>query len=448
MYTIITKELWDNSQRNHQSQQIAVNNIENCMNQYIRECDLDKLCFSKKSREFLFDEENSDFFNVNYFEAKAIILYQIISSILDNKQIYSLLNQVYNTSLINCIIYINEYIKNDVKNHYVIVFKNDIALLWTPFINERISFYKYSNMSVNTVSVEYPIKGHAFSKEYLYSIAYKYMTGEFRNINNWTVVQKLKIGGVQINGTACVGKTTILHKLKSDLKSLYNRDVNIEKPSKFGSFHNKDSNMLSALQLQVINNDYTLERSHTSLFDRDKYNNIYWRYILALFDQELYNNKDAVVLRFVEMFYYTFLPSVLEIMKRQPIIFLLNSNTQSVKFQMSCRCTNKDLYRSKIPLYVEIQNMVYGVIGELCNYWIINMAQNSFESVNKQLVTPINVKLDIETRIKSLVESDNNKYHVEGEHLNVYYFKPHHTINAPEFNNIQYEGAKTLKIFK
>lgn len=166
-----------------------------------------------------------------------------------------------------------------------------------------------------------------------------------------------------INGTACVGKTTIINKLMGELKSI---DPNAEvlKCGKLGGYQGKDSNQILAMQAQMVLYDAATTH-YTSVMDRDPSNNLLWRIIL-----QLMSSTDDIVSKFMDIL-MDISPSEIDALSRLPVAVIIDTNCIENRKRMKSRgASYGDNYRCFIEMYVPVQNMVHGVFATMCN-WIL-----------------------------------------------------------------------------
>nr|WCZ68564.1 hypothetical protein HvNV085 [Heliothis virescens nudivirus] len=225
-----------------------------------------------------------------------------------------------------------------------------------------------------------------YTRDYLMSVIKTYTTGGVGTdrISDDTLtrfVKHTKNISPALNGTACVGKSTILRNITSCAqKSLgpdFDGTVQVLKLSQYGGFKDKDINDLVGMQcLPVLM--HACEEYSTSVTDRCVFNNIIWKLIMSLFDA----SSDQELMEGAYKALHTLNLNLLEFMKKFPIFVLVDSSILLNRKRMFNRGVDTleksekvtgDLFRCKIVPYVKAQNVIYGTLATLCDWPVIDV---------------------------------------------------------------------------
>ncbi len=189
-----------------------------------------------------------------------------------------------------------------------------------------------------------------------------------------------------INGTACVGKSTLVNKVLSHVRSNIDPSASIIKAGSLGGFNGKDSNQLLALQYQGV--IFTAALTHfTSICDRCPINNLIWRIILQL----MKTNGDVVddLMHILD----NLSPEAIRLWKTLPIVCIIDSNVNENRKRMLTRAESMgDAFRSLIEKYVPVQNMVYAVFATLLDQPLFNRANPDYISKTEDYIVKLMVK--------------------------------------------------------
>ncbi|UOT91815.1 TK1 [Aratus pisonii nudivirus] len=181
---------------------------------------------------------------------------------------------------------------------------------------------------------------------------------------------------VSINGTACVGKTTLLSKLKNLVTSSHDETCQIEKIGRYGKYKGKDNNQILSLSYQSILLNIA-NRYPSNLLDRDPFNNLIWRCILQCVHTNSKNLEDEIV----EIFYNCISQNLLKTMKTYPIIILIDLNEEDNRRRMFLRNTGGDRKRCYITNYVLIQNVFYSLFAYYCSWPVFDTVFKNEEAI-------------------------------------------------------------------
>ena len=172
---------------------------------------------------------------------------------------------------------------------------------------------------------------------------------------------------VSVTGTACVGKTTILHRAINIIRNEDDENAKIYKAGKLGGFVGKDTEQILAMCYQ-----YTMmsveQTYYTSILDRCCLDNLIWRFIMTLM-----NSNESMVDTFMKEL-PCLTPLIITFLSKHPIIFIIDTNVNLVRKRMKQRGMGNDLARAQIENYVPAQNMVYGVLAKMSNSILIDLA--------------------------------------------------------------------------
>lgn len=227
-------------------------------------------------------------------------------------------------------------------------------------------------------------------------------------INRNNKFDKSAICAPYINGTACVGKSTLINRIHKELikEKLQTEDGQfIIKPSQWmpkKSFEKKDESLTRAMAYQM--SFYNLGLKYLNMIgDRCPLNNFIWRFILMMIDHENENPNECknsekylvdILNTLPQEFYDT-----LEIL---PIIILVNTNIQHVKRKMMERNEGNDRRRASIEGYIRMQNIVYMAFAYLGRFKIYDLSEEFDEKCDL-------IKNDIIDKIRLNVELTNFK---------------------------------------
>lgn len=248
---------------------------------------------------------------------------------------------------------------------------------------------------------------------------------------------------VMVNGTACVGKTSFLQEVVEEIRNKIDPNSRLLKASGCGGFRGKDCEQVLAMQYQLCASGLA-KLCYTSVIDRCFFNNLLWRII-----QALYNTNTDIVEYFLFLF-SLFSPAVIELMKREPIIVIIETNVPRNRKRMFDRDEGGDHIRCRLERYVIAQNLVYGVFATLCNWPLIDLGNFSFNETNifkkiQQLILE-KIILNVERNGKKL-PTVSDKASDEETPL---FLKRHKFITEykPEVNIFDYNIAKCIEVLK
>lgn len=189
------------------------------------------------------------------------------------------------------------------------------------------------------------------------------------NIDHFTIPQ-LQLHQPQqstikyVTGTACVGKSSILKKLKND----YNWQIFSR--GQLGTFAGKAKTSLHVAGLHFAL-DYVLGKRNV-IGDRGTIDNPLWTIIMDVIKLTQQNPtkrlREKLFYRFFELFDCFNEPALLEL-SQQNVFILIDNCVSENKKRMRNRGTGNDLHRSSIKSYVLIQNLAYYVCAKLFPRW-------------------------------------------------------------------------------
>lgn len=292
--------------------------------------------------------------------------------------------------------------------------------------------YKYIGLLDVFPQVE-SIAQHFFTgNEEVYNLTnhHEDLTDEF--IKDW--VTRTHNHAIFISGTACVGKSTFLNNIITNIKENYNECATIMKSGRCGGFDGKDEDLILALSLQAMMINYGVTYINC-IGDRTPYDNLIWRFIMNLVR---FNDTNVMLTEFVRSF-SKLSPVLLQLIGQEPYIFLINTNVCKIREMMKTRNNGNDSWRADVYRYVEIQNMVYGVFAKLTGCLLFDLAQSD-NRIPDRIQTLINEKCKSNSKIVGKITRDDVD--------NI------HRVDVGAFKNIipdcteNYECAKVLKIYK
>lgn len=189
-----------------------------------------------------------------------------------------------------------------------------------------------------------------------------------------------------INGTACVGKTSILNNLIDKVKSAKPecaKKVNVLKLSKCGGVKGKDTNSLIGMQCAIIMMN-AVESSPLCIADRCPFNNIIWQMIMSIINNESGTSSPREMAMYILA---NMNKNTLELMRSYPVVVIIDSDVMANRVRMYDRGrltlenTNRstgDLFRWSIPNYVTAQNLIYGAIAQMCEWPLFDVGNGKF----------------------------------------------------------------------
>lgn len=230
-----------------------------------------------------------------------------------------------------------------------------------------------------------------------------------------------------INGTAGVGKSTILRNISKAI------GVPVMKISKLGGLKYKDKNDLIGMQNPSVG-VYAIESTPCAIYDRCPFNNIIWRIIMALFQ---FNDLDVMISKLCELLTSSINCHLIDYMKQFPVAIIVDSNIKENKERMKSRGLKNlpritgCLFRCHIDTYCLAQNLTYYAFAILCKWPCVDVGK-AFPLSGRRLdkfVHAIVTKCEInQSKTKS--------------NLNI--SKIHHDV----FQTPDYSYAKKLGVFK
>ncbi|UHB41793.1 p-loop NTPase/TK1 [Macrobrachium rosenbergii nudivirus] len=213
---------------------------------------------------------------------------------------------------------------------------------------------------------------------------------------------------VCVNGTACVGKSSLLNEISIQIKETIDNNSIILKVGKYGGFKGKDINQVLAMTYQLVGTDL-LMRHPTSLMDRCPFNNLIWRFILQCMKYKIGSDNIDEMTKIV----HESLPmNLIKIMQSFPVIVLIDLNILKNRERMFNRSTGGDGYRCYINSYVHLQNVFYTLFADLANWPIFNTAFNQCldypkESPNKRKTIKQLILKKLQNNAKAVTVNEN-----------------------------------------
>lgn len=188
-----------------------------------------------------------------------------------------------------------------------------------------------------------------------------------------------------LNGTACVGKSTLVKSTNRELAKLNLHVHTLEsgvscsgdncplavKPAYFLPKQwskGKDKSLIRAMTYQLAFVNYGLKH-YTLVGDRCPMNNLIWRFIMMM--MEVFDSPDGILINILDKFLDTVPSEFWESCKIIPTIIIVDLDEPAVRQRMVERNEGGDVKRSKTKGYVECQNLVYMEIARRCGYPII-----------------------------------------------------------------------------
>ena len=275
----------------------------------------------------------------------------------------------------------------DHQNNYLVYIDESLSLPWNDYILPTlgrqmfsrnrlindISLPKYSDTDITSRSIIIEEVSLQSRKLELYRVGLAIYENDLKTLNetlygeniNRPRIEKFLSEtfpvAVSINGTACSYKTTLINKCHTKVINEVDPHSRIMKIGKMGRFSGKDNNQVLAMNYQYMTSSLT-QVYYSSIFDRCKFNNTIWRIILACLDTS--NNLLEVALeKFMD-----FSPYLIQQMKLEPIIILIDTDVIANRKRMQERAHGSDMIRSLIENYVPAQNIVYGMMAYLCEW--------------------------------------------------------------------------------
>jgi len=185
---------------------------------------------------------------------------------------------------------------------------------------------------------------------------------EFKMWDRQSFIEDTAPVAVGVNGTACVGKTTILNMALEKIQKYLDPQAQILKAGKFGGFKGKDREQTAAMQYQAIT-FAVMGDQYTSIADRDMFNNFIWRIIMAH-----QCTRTCTAEKIVDNVLNKVSSNMIEVMSKQPIMIILDFNIVQNRMRMYKRANGGDRTRCFIQYYTPAQNAVYGLFAYLCKW--------------------------------------------------------------------------------
>ena len=206
---------------------------------------------------------------------------------------------------------------------------------------------------------------------------------------------------VAFNGTACAGKTNLLFEVNNYTVKNIDETAKIEKVGKYGNFKGKDNNQILSLSYQLLAHSLTINNI-TSVLDRDVFNNMIWRFILRFINgMSKYKTEEKLQEAIVNFVHDTVPANIVQVMKRYPIIVIVDLNEKQNRTRMFDRGTGGDRKRCYVKDYVEMQNMFYMLFAYLCCWPVFDTTLNQDE---RKVIKKLALK-----KIKANAEIKNKK---------------------------------------
>lgn len=180
-----------------------------------------------------------------------------------------------------------------------------------------------------------------------------------------------------LNGTACVGKSTILGSVSKYIREKHNLDAPIYKVSKLGGLKFKDKNDMIGMQMPLVA-VHAVESTPVAIYDRCPFNNLIWRLIMTLFecrsDEEMVDTLCDHLKKTIN--YYT-----IQYMKTFPICVLIDTDHVANRARMQKRGMSNlpkitgCLHRCLVNNYCKAQNLVYFAFALMCEWPCMNVGE-------------------------------------------------------------------------
>ena len=246
-------------------------------------------------------------------------------------------------------------------------------------INEKTSEKYFNFFSANSTSICEHLQLTAYA-DFLYS--QQEQPPSYDDIQKWNSICEqathypLKFPGYQqscpsfstvkyITGTACVGKSTLLRKLKDTYGwQIWSRGA-------IGTFAGKAKNALQIAGLHFALNQ-VLGKLNV-IGDRGTLDNPLWTIIMDIIQYTQKQGlsdywKQKCFSRFFELFDCFNEPALAELAE-QNVVIIIDNNCFANKMRMRNRGTGNDLHRSAIRSYVLVQNLAYYICSKIFSNW-------------------------------------------------------------------------------
>ena len=181
---------------------------------------------------------------------------------------------------------------------------------------------------------------------------------------------------ISVTGTACATKTTTLNFINNFINNYLELNAidetcTIYKAGQMGSFQNKDIEQGRAMCYQGVMINVAYDYKY-AIIDRSPYDNLIWRIIMALvpsygteeFETNLYNAFDTI-----------WSISMMNAISLDPIIIFVDLNEEENRKRMLKRNTGADNWRYSLDGYVEVQNIIYYMVGRMVKSPIFDMSE-------------------------------------------------------------------------
>ncbi|QBB28658.1 p-loop NTPase [Homarus gammarus nudivirus] len=252
------------------------------------------------------------------------------------------------------------------------------TLAWNDFIIPELANHLYP--SVYESKAELRDSDHYMHNE-IYPIIKKLFYKDQKFIEGLTSKQACdnflyatKNAAVCVNGTACVGKTSLLLEIQEEIKKTHDPLCRIMKLGTYGTYKGKDQSQTLALTYQSIGMSLVMNEP-ASLMDRDPFNNLIWRIILQLMGT--YETDESFIVAATNLVVSTLSRNLMATISQFPIIFLVDFDETANRERMFNRATGGDRKRCYIKNYVMAQNIIYGLCAYLANCPVFQTAMNT-----------------------------------------------------------------------
>ncbi|UVX94918.1 TK1 [Callinectes sapidus nudivirus] len=260
-----------------------------------------------------------------------------------------------------------------------------VDLPWNDYIMTNLANMMYAEQkNVLDVSVKPEDK---FDRAEIRSIVEKIMKKDpefIRELKSEQVVnhflKNTKKVAVSINGTACVGKTSLLNEIVDEVKKRHDPSCTTMKVGPYGGFRGKDSNQILALTYQMIAVDLVTGYP-SNVMDRDIFNNLLWRLIMQCMGtcplEEFIDRVTDLFVNFVSK-------NLVAIMLTYPVVVLVDFDEVSNRERMFNRGNGGDRFRCFIENYVPSQNVFYCLFACMAKWPVFETAFNTLDNANNR----------------------------------------------------------------
>lgn len=241
----------------------------------------------------------------------------------------------------------------------------------TTNVDEYLAFYNICAMLLS----EYPQENIINIRKQLKDFYSSFLQNSF-------VAPDTTPQSIVITGTTGCGKSTTLYKLKNK----YNFDI--LKCSYRGGVKHRIDNQLIALSMQIAQL-FDVDKNPQSAHDRSPLDHLFWRIILYLLD-----NFDATIEHklaedvIIDLFWglYCSIPKIFwQYIGVAGYNYIISESVPNTIHRMISRGNGSDMFRPLNPHYINVQNLVYGIMSWGNNLYTVSEVDQLNEKLDQYI---------------------------------------------------------------